>query len=62
MQRLKTENMKMGSDIKIIRNDHTELLHQIFNLERKVSGQSIDDIRATFDEEPVEESKGDGSI
>ena len=33
--KLKTENLKLSTDVKIIRNEHSEILHSIFNLEKK---------------------------
>ena len=33
---MKTDNIKLNSDLKIMRNDHSELLHAVFSLEKKV--------------------------
>ena len=35
VSKLKTENVKLSTDVKIIRNEHTEILHSIFNLDKK---------------------------
>ena len=36
VEKLKTDNIKLNSDLKIMRNDHSELLHAVFSLEKKV--------------------------
>lgn len=33
--RLAQENTKLNTDMQILRDEHTEVLHQLFNLERK---------------------------
>lgn len=35
VERLKTENLKLTTDVKIIRNEHSEILHKIVGLDRK---------------------------
>ena len=35
IETLKSENLKLVTDVKILRNDHQELLNQMFGLERK---------------------------
>ncbi len=37
VEKLKTENLKLSTDVKIIRNEHSEILHSLFNLEKKNS-------------------------
>lgn len=37
VQMLKTENIKVSTDVKIIRNEHSEILHSLFSLEKKNS-------------------------
>ena len=35
MNRLQAENVKQSTDVKILRNEHSEMLHSIYNLEKK---------------------------
>lgn len=35
VDKLKNENLKLSTDIKIIRNEHSEILHKVVNLDRK---------------------------
>jgi hypothetical protein len=35
IEKLKTENIKLGTDVKIIRNEHSEILHSLYSLEKK---------------------------
>ena len=35
MDALKTENLKLVTDMKILRNEHQEVLNSMFSLERK---------------------------
>ena len=37
IDKLKTENVKLGTDVKIIRNEHTEILHSLYSMEKKNS-------------------------
>lgn len=60
---LKTENIKLTSDIKIIRNDHSELLHNVYQLEKTVANlqtqgpnESQTEMDVTHDSHPQNES------
>lgn len=35
VDKLKTENLKLSTDVKIIRNEHSEILHSLYSLEKK---------------------------
>ena len=35
VERLKTENVKLSTDVKIIRSEHSEILHSLYSLEKK---------------------------
>ena len=37
VDKLNTENLKLTTDVKIIRNEHSEILHSLFTLEKKNS-------------------------
>lgn len=37
IDKLKTENIKLSTDVKIIRNEHTEILHSLYSMEKKNS-------------------------
>ena len=35
MEKLKTENIKLLTDIKVIRSEHSEILHTVVSIEKK---------------------------
>ena len=35
VEKLKTENIKLTTDVKIIRNEQSEVLHSLYSLEKK---------------------------
>jgi hypothetical protein len=37
VEKLKTENLKLSTDVKIIRGEHSEILHTLYQLEKKNS-------------------------
>jgi hypothetical protein len=37
VERLKTENVKLTTDVKIIRSEHGDILHSLYALEKKNS-------------------------
>lgn len=37
VEKLKTENVKLATDVKIIRSEHSEIMHTLYSLEKKNS-------------------------
>lgn len=35
VERLRTENVKLTTDVKIIRSEHSEIMHSLYTLEKK---------------------------
>lgn len=35
VDKLKTENIKLNTDIKIIRNEHSEILHKLITIDKR---------------------------
>ena len=35
VERLKIENLKLNTDVKIIRSEHSEILHSLYSMEKK---------------------------